>query len=80
VKPVGVTHTDIYKKLKFNITYTRKMQGITQLQLAEMIGISRTHMSNIEAPNCDIGLSLDVLFDIALALNVPLCKLFDFRD
>ena len=34
-----------------NIAYYRKLKGITQLQLAEYINISRTHMSNIEAPN-----------------------------
>ncbi|MCL2107695.1 MAG: helix-turn-helix transcriptional regulator [Oscillospiraceae bacterium] len=73
-------HENIYRKLKFNITYTRKMQGLSQLQLAEQIGISRTHMSNIEAPNGDVGLSLDVLLDIADALGVPVAKLFEFRD
>lgn len=77
---MNIKHADTYKKLKFNITYTRKMQGLSQLQLAEKIGISRTHMSNIEAPNSDVGLSLDVLFDIAIALDVPINKLFDFRD
>ena len=77
---MNVKHTDTYKKLKFNITYIRKMQGLSQLQLAEKIGISRTHMSNIEAPNSDVGLSLDVLFDIAIALDVPISKLLDFRD
>jgi len=73
-------HEDTYRKLKFNITYTRKMQGMSQLQLAEQIGISRTHMSNIEAPNGGVGLSLDVLLDIADALGVPVAKLFEFRD
>jgi len=77
---MNIKHADIYKKLKFNITYTRKMQGLSQLQLAEKIGISRTHMSNIEAPNSDVGLSLDVLFDIAAALDIPINKLFDFRN
>ena len=77
---MDIRHTDAYRKLKFNITYTRKMQGLSQLQLAEKIGISRTHMSNIEAPNSDVGLSLDVLFDIAAALDVSVNKLFDFRD
>ena len=73
-------HAAIYKKLRFNITYARKMQGLSQMQLAEKIGISRTHMSNIEAPNSATGLSLDVLIDIADALGVPMTKLFDFRD
>ena len=73
-------HADIYRKLRFNITYTRKMQGLSQLQLAEKAGISRTHMSNIEAPGGGTGLSLGVLFDIAAALDVPIAKLFEFRD
>ena len=73
-------HSDTYRKLRFNITYTRKMQGLSQLQLAEKTGISRTHMSNIEAPNGDTCPSLDVLIDIANALGVPVAKLFEFRD
>jgi len=73
-------HTEVYKKLRFNITYTRKMQGLSQLQLAERVGISRTHMSNIEAPNGDTLPSLDVLIDIANALNVPVSELFKFKD
>ena len=77
---MDIRHMDIYRKLKFNITYIRKMQGMSQLQLAEKIGVSRTHMSNIEAPNGDTGLSLDVLLDIADALGIPIAKLFEFRD
>jgi transcriptional regulator with XRE-family HTH domain len=73
-------HEEVYKKLKFNITYTRKMQGMTQLQLAEKVDISRTHMSNIEAPNGEKSPSLDVLISIANALGVPIAKLFEFRD
>jgi transcriptional regulator with XRE-family HTH domain len=73
-------HDEIYKKLRFNITYTRKMQGLSQMQLAERVGISRTHMSNIEAPNGDTLPSLDVLISIANALDVPVAKLFEFRD
>ena len=75
-----MTHEEVYKKLKFNITYARKMQGLTQSQLAETAEISRTHMSNIEAPNGDTAPSLDVLIRIANALNVPVSKLFEFRD
>lgn len=73
-------HADVYRKLRFNITYTRKMQRLSQLQLAEKAGISRTHMSNIEAPNGTTGLSVDVLIDIAAALGVTVAKLFEFRD
>ena len=73
-------HEEVYKKLRFNICYNRKMQNLSQLQLAERAGLSRTHMSNIEAPNSTTLPSLDKLIDIANALNVPIAKLFDFRD
>lgn len=47
------------------------------IQLADQIDISRTHMSRIE--NNDCAVSLDVIFSIAKALDVPVHKLFEFR-
>ena len=66
-----------YKKLGLNIAYYRKERGLSQIQLADRIEISRTHMSRIE--NHDCAVSLDVIFRIAKALEVPLEKLFAFR-
>lgn len=68
-----------YKMIGLNISYHRKLKGITQLQLAEQINISRTHMSNIEAPNMPTSISLDTLFDIADTLEVPVASLLDFN-
>ena len=68
-----------YKMIGLNISYYRKLKGITQLQLAEQINISRTHMSNIEAPNIPTSISLDTLFDIADSLEVPVANLLDFN-
>ena len=68
-----------YKMIGLNIAYYRKLKGITQLQLAEQINISRTHMSNIEAPNMPTSISLDTLFDIADALEVTVANLLDFN-
>lgn len=68
-----------YKMIGLNISYYRKLKGITQLQLAEQINISRTHMSNIEAPNMPTSISLDTLFDIADSLEVPVANLLDFN-
>lgn len=48
------------------------------MELAEKVGISRTHMSNIEAPNVLTAFTTTVLFDIADALGVELIQLFDF--
>ncbi len=67
-----------YKKLGLNIAYYRKERNFSQIQLAEMIGISRTHMSRIETAECAV--SLDVVFNICDALAVTAAKLFDFRD
>ena len=67
-----------YKFLGLNIAYYRKEKGLSQSQLAELVNISRTHMSRIETADCAV--SLDVVFDICDALCVNPSKLFDFRD
>ena len=69
-----------YRKLGLTIAYYRKLHGITQMQLAEDVNLSRTHISNIEAPNVRTSISLDKLFDIADALQVPVKLLFEFRE
>ncbi len=66
-----------YKQLGLNIAFYRKQRGYSQLQLAEMVNISRTHMSRIETADCAV--SLDVVFSVCEALSVSPSKLFDFR-
>lgn len=70
-------HNEEYRKLGLNISYFRKERGLSQMQLAEKIEVSRTHMSRIE--NNDCAVSLDVIFAIAKALEIPVCRLFEFR-
>lgn len=72
-------HKQEYKKLGLNIAYYRKLKGLSQMQLAEAVGISRTHISNIEAPNMPTSISLETLMDIADALEVPPEALLSFR-
>ena len=67
-----------YKYLGLNIAYYRKEKGLSQSALAELINISRTHMSRIETADCAV--SLDVVFEICDVLCVKPCKLFDFRE
>ena len=69
-----------YRQLGLTIAYYRKMRGMTQLQLAECVELSRTHISNLEAPNMPTSISVDKLFDISDALEIPISKLFDFRE
>ena len=68
-----------YKMIGLNIAYYRKLKGLTQLQLAEKINISRTHMSNIEAPNMPTSVSLETLFDIADTLEISITDLLSFK-
>ena len=69
-----------FRLLVLTIAYYRKLRGLTQAELAEATNLSRTHISNIEAPNGKTSISLNKLFDIAEVLEVPVKDLFDFRD
>lgn len=69
-----------FRLLGLTIAYYRKLRGLTQAELAEATNLSRTHISNIEAPNGKTSISLNQLFDIAEVLEVPVKDLFDFRD
>ena len=60
------------------IANARKEKGMTQMQLAEKANISKNHMQRIETAACSC--TLDTLMDIADALNIPLKKLFEFKD
>lgn len=74
-----ISNADKYKRIGLNIAYQRKLKKLTQIQLAERIGISRTHMSNIEAPNMVTPISLEVIFSIADTLEIPVETLFKFQ-
>lgn len=72
-------HEDQYRQLGLKIAYFRKLKNLTQLQLAEKVNISRTHLSNIEAPKMQTSISLEVLFDIADVLEVPPIKFLEIE-
>ena len=69
-----------FKIIGLNIAYYRKLKGLSQMQLAEKANISRTHLSNIQAPNMPTSISLETLFDIAEILEVPAAYLLSFRN
>lgn len=68
---------DRYKMMGLNIAYYRKKAGYTQEALAEKIDIDQTHMSKIEVAS--VGISFDVFFKIADALEISPDKLLDFK-
>ena len=79
-KPVSFENRDKYIELGFNIAYYRKRAGMTQDALSEKVGISRSHLSAIEAPNVIRPFSLEILFNIANVLGVKPNKLLEFRE
>ena len=54
----------------------RKQKGLSQNQLAEIVGISREHLAKIETAKRSISLGL--LIDISEALDTPVKDFFDF--
>ena len=69
-----------YIELGYNIAYYRKHAGLTQEALAEKVGISRQHLGAIEAPNLVRPISLELLFNLAQALQVAPYKLLVVRE
>lgn len=67
-----------YEKFGLNVVYYRKQKKLTQLQLAELVDIDRSHISAIELGN--VGVSFDVIFKMCKVLDITPKDLFDFRD
>lgn len=71
-------YKDMYEKFGLNVVYYRKRKRLTQLQLAELIDVDRSHISAIELGN--VGVSFDVVFKMCEVLEIKPKDLFDFRD
>lgn len=69
-----------YIQIGLNVAYFRKMRGYSQEELAELIDISRSYISAIEAPNVVQNVSLEVLFRLAKALEIEPYQLLEFRE
>lgn len=67
-----------YEKFGLNIVYYRKKKKLTQLQLAELVDVDRSHISAIELGK--VGVSFDVIFKLCEVLEISPKELFDFRD
>lgn len=72
-------HLDRYKEIGRRISLQRKLRGLTQQELADRIGISKSHLSKIEAPSSSKYCSLAILFDIADGLGVDVVVLLGGR-
>lgn len=71
-------YKDEFIAIGLKIGYFRRQRGMTQEQLAEKAGISMGFLSQVEAPNLAVGISLTTLFSIAEVLQVAPSKLLEF--
>lgn len=67
----------LYEQFGLNVVFYRKRKKLTQLQLAELVDIDRSHISAIELGK--VGVSFDVVFKICEVLEITPKELFDFR-
>lgn len=66
-----MTEIEEYRReLGLKVAFYRKERGLTQKELAERLGVSRTHISNIEAARMKTSVSLNLLLEICLELQV----------
>lgn len=61
---------DRFIQLGITIAALRRMRGMSQEELAEKAGMSRSHLSAIEAPNIVRPFSLEIFYNIADALDI----------
>lgn len=71
------TYQELLLKIGLKVSYYRKLNGISQEELAEKIGKSVGYIGMIEAPGVSKGVSIKTLFDISDVLNVPIQKFFE---
>lgn len=69
-KEVEYKNRDRFIQLGIAISTLRRIRGLSQEKLAEKANISRSLLSNIEAPNMAYSFSLDVFYNIADALEI----------
>ena len=67
-------------KIGLKIAYYRKLQGMTQEELAEACDLSPGYISQLEAPGCYFCPSLKTLFLMAEVLGTTVSKLTDIDD
>ncbi len=71
-----LTDEKLYRVIGLNIKKYRKLSNLTQGALAEIVGISVSYLSKIEATGCNKGLPISILNKIANALDVDITKFF----
>lgn len=73
------SETELYQVIGSNIKHYREQAKLTQYQLSELVKISISYLSKIEALGCSKSISISVLNQIANALDVDITEFFKAR-
>jgi transcriptional regulator with XRE-family HTH domain len=73
-----IREAEFYEELGRRINDTRKQRGLTQEELAERVGLTRTSITNIEKGRQKVLSHL--LVELSGALNIPLSDLLPNPD
>ena len=71
---------NIIETIAYNVIKYRKLSGITQEQLAIVIGVSPEFIRKFESTKGSEGLSLMSLYKISIVLNTSIDKFFEYID
>lgn len=70
-----IKRVDIYAEISKNIKTIRKELHLTQRNIADLTGYSYEFIRRIEAENCPNYFSIGTIYEISLALGIPLVEL-----
>lgn len=79
-KEIEFKNRDRFINLGISIMVLRKMDGMSQYELAEKANIGRSLLSQIEATGITKNFSMEVFFNIADALNISPEKLMEYSE
>ena len=71
---------NIIKTIAYNVIKYRKLNNITQEQLAIDIGVSPEFIRKFESTKGSEGLSLMSLYKISIVLNTSMDKFFEYIE
>ena len=69
-KKPELENIEYYQTIALNIAYFRRLAGYTQSMLAQKAGISLPYLGTLESRNSLKPCSMEVLFDLARALDI----------
>ena len=80
---IPITGTDGFQRefriLGQRIAYYRKLQGLSQEEFSNDVGISKSYLSKIERGDIQ-GISFVTVMEIARSLDAKVTKLLDFDE